>query len=154
MRLKFVIFILAFSLLQQNSLTAQRRIAISMHELSLDDPIFGISYLPAIVHYEQMPTRIRTLCQGFEDGQYWTFAHYQSGASEYFVVMGISRGQSGDSLGVAVQIKGKKCQTDDSEGMLSGHFSKSGYIKDATSDQLPGHNAPNVCPDGPSGSCY
>jgi hypothetical protein len=120
----------------------------------LDDPIFGISYQSDKVRYELMPARIRQLCPDFKRGEFWTFAQFRSGTSEYFIVMGVRPGQDGDSLGAALQIDGSKCQAEDSTWMLSGTLPENGYSYPATAAHLPGLGAPKACPHGPAGDCF
>jgi hypothetical protein len=119
----------------------------------LEDPIFGISYSYAKVHYEQMPTSLRHICPNFELGTFWTFARVRKGEKEYFVVMGVRPGQDGDSLGVALVVEGSDCTGEDSTQMLSGFVPSGGYTTGRSSGELPGLGAPEVC-DGPAGPCH
>jgi hypothetical protein len=115
----------------------------------LDDPLFGISYSYSKVHYEPMPISIRRICPDYERGTFWVFAHFQKESGDYYVVMGISPGQDGDSLGAALLVKNSKCYVEDSSRMLSGFIPDSGYGPEKSVYILPGVNAPQICEHGP-----
>ena len=154
MLLRVLTVTLAFLVMQFNCIGAQAQTGVQGRQLPLDDPMFGISYLRANIHYEQIPTSIQKLCPDLREGTFWTFAHYQSGASEYFVVLGLQKHQDGDALGAVVKIEGSNCQEYDSSWMLSGVVPKSGYAHGAKNIQLPGQGVKRICDHGPSGACY
>jgi hypothetical protein len=116
--------------------------------------MFGISYDYTKVHYEAMPASIRHVCPTFERGTYWTFAHTQRESGDYFVVMGVTPGQDGDSLGVAVVVQGSKCYEEDSTRMFSGFPPTGGYGQVSVLGKLPGLDYPEVCDSGPLGACH
>jgi hypothetical protein len=120
----------------------------------LEDPILGLSYSYTKVHYELMQQSVRRVCPTFEQGTFWTLAHTHRESGDYFVVMGVSPGQDGDSLGVALLLKDSKCDAGDSKWMLSGFIPVGGYNPKSDFDGLPGQDAPSVCDQGPSGDCH
>jgi hypothetical protein len=50
----------------------------------LEDPVFGLVYDTAKVHYDAMPALIRRICPDFEQGTYWTYAHTEIGGGGVF----------------------------------------------------------------------
>lgn len=118
------------------------------------EPIFGITYDYTKIHYDSIPPRVRKTCAGYEDGSFWTFAHFQKDRKDFYVVLGVQRGQNGDSLGSVNEIDGTRCQAEDSTWMLSGVIPAVAYSNDRTYVQLPGLNAKRVCDQGPLGSCH
>jgi hypothetical protein len=154
MRLRVLIFTFALFVVQINSTNARGQASAQVRQFPLDDPMFGISYMRASVHYEPMPTKLLKLCPDLREGKYWTFAQHQSGASEYFVLLGVHNNQDGDSLGFAVKIEGSNCQESDSLWMLSGVPPKNGYSSETINSQLPGQGAKEICDHKPFGPCY
>jgi len=120
----------------------------------LEDPIFGLVYDTAKVHYDAIPASIRRICPDFEQGTFWTYARIQRGPTEYFVVMGVRPDQSGDSLGAALEVRDSKCQGGDSTQMLSGFVPSSGYGSGRTPPGLPGVGAKRVCERSAFGPCH
>jgi len=114
----------------------------------LQDPMFGISYSYTKVHYEEMPAAVRRICPDYERGTYWVFAHFTRESGEYYVVMGVSPGQTGDSLGAALRVKDSKCYNYDSRRTFTGVVPKGGYSQKGMSSELPGSNVPEVCAPG------
>lgn len=153
MRLRLLKLIGALTLMCVNLPGAWGQVIAASRDTPLDDPMFGISYQSDKVKYEPVPVRIRQLCSEFKRGEFWTFAQFRSGTSEYFIVMGVRPGQDGDSFGAALQIDGSKCQAEDSTWMLSGTPPQNGYSHPTTAAQFPGFGAAKVCPHGPVGDC-
>ena len=120
----------------------------------LQDPMFGLVYESDKVNYDAMPAPIRRICPDFQEGTFWTYAHTQRGPTEYFVVMGVSPDQSGDSLGAALQVRDSKCQGGDSLQMLSAFVPSGGYGAGRTPPGLPGEGAKRVCERIPFGPCH
>ena len=120
----------------------------------LEDPMFGISYDSSRVHYEVMPAPLRQMCPGYERGIFWVYAHIKRAFGDYYVVMGVTPGQNGDSLGAALLIKDGQCRVEDSTRMLSGFVPDRGYRPEANSGTLPGLGAPQLCNQGPFGDCH
>ena len=122
-------------------------------QVTLDDPIFGITYSTSSVNYDQIPPEVKQLCPHFNDGHFWVYAHFRAENGDYYIVMGIRPDQDSDSLGVALWIEGSKCRGIDSNWMLSGRPKKE-YGKAGSLGGLPGLDAPRICPHGPAGDCY
>jgi hypothetical protein len=116
--------------------------------------MFGLVYNPAKVHYEPMPQEARKQCRDFQQGKYWTFAHFSKHSAEYFVVLGVVSGQDGDSFGTAIEINGPKCQEQESKWILSGVVPSGGYRENGTIAHFPGMGAKQVCDKGPLGDCH
>ena len=122
--------------------------------LQLEDPMFGLVYDAAKLHYDPMPASIRRICPDFNQGTFWTYAHIQRGPTEYFVVMGVGPDQSGDSLGGALEVTGSRCSDGDSLQMLSGFVPVGGYGAGRTPPGLPGGGAKRICERSPFGPCH
>lgn len=121
---------------------------------SLADPIFGLTFDPASVRYELMPSEMKRVCTDFTDGPYRIFAQVTRGSTAYLVVLGGPAGRDGDLFGAAVAVSGTRCVIDDSNWVLSGYVPASGYTNTNRTRALPGNDAPRICNDGPSGQCH
>ena len=133
------------TLLMASSITVLAQTGPPLRERVLEDPVFGIGYRPRVVKYDEIPARLKELCNDFRDGRYWVYAHTRVDRSEYFIVMGITKGQEGDSLGNAVWIQDSKCQVGDSLWTLSGVPMKQAYGTGLYKGEMPGIGAPEVC---------
>jgi hypothetical protein len=109
------------------------------------DPIFGISYNPSVVKYQQLSPEFRSRCALFQGKQdhLWLFAHVRSEGSDYYVIMSTSPGQDGDSFGTAVWIEGSKCHVTESKWVLSGVPPSKGYSDAHGVEKLPGIDVPS-----------
>jgi hypothetical protein len=129
----------------------------SVHAPVIEDPVFGTVYSPSLVKYEQVPSSLKKVCQGFSDpGEVtWLYSHHRQGNSEYFIVMSTFRNQDGDSFGSAIWIQGDKCQIDESKWVLSGVIPENGFSESPASESLPGLDSPvpSVCNSNPSAPC-
>jgi hypothetical protein len=115
----------------------------------LEDPVFGLSYDYTKVHYDPLPASIGSSCRDLvKGGTYWIFAHTQRKSGDYYVVMGLVPGQSGDSLGVALWVRHSECSDEDSLWMQSGFIPSEGYSSKPYSGELPGLNAQQLCDRG------
>jgi len=119
----------------------------------LSDPIFGLSYNPSLVHYDQIPETISRMCRGFKAGRWWVFAHVQREKDDYFIVMGSVAGQDSDSFGTALWIEGSTCHETDSQWVLSGRPA-SKESSGGPARGLPGLDAQRICDHGPAGECH
>jgi len=147
-RILILMLILASGLTLGYARSEQRRVPASRS--MLEDPVFGISYDYTKVHYEPMPASVRQVCADYKKGTFWTFAHVQREAVDYFIVMGIRPGQDGDSLGAAIAVVGSDCTEEDSTWMFSGLIPKGGYGPQKSETTLPGLKS-EVCNQG---ECY
>ena len=127
MRIVQMILLVLISVLQISCVKAfgQQRNASSGNVLT--DPVFGITYNYTKVYYEPIPVSVRRDCKGYNDGSFWTFAHFQSDGKNYYVILGVRPNQDGDSIGSAVEVDGPKCQGEDSTWLLSGFVPASGF---------------------------
>lgn len=88
---------------------------------TMTDPLFGISYVPRIVKFEEVPRKVMRACPGIHDEKAWTYGHLNTPAVEYFIVSGLTRvcsdgsgpcGLSPDDVGTFVALRGSKCSTE------------------------------------------
>jgi hypothetical protein len=94
----------------------------------MDDPLFGISYDPQRVHFEQAPRSIAELCPDLRNRKLWVFARWDSKDTQYFIVSGFIRTHSDGTnrqgsqpaFGTAVSLHGGMCTEDQSEYFLRG----------------------------------
>jgi len=91
------------------------------------DPLFGISYDPQKVHFENAPLAIKTHCLGVSDRytRAWVCAHWKTEDAEYFIISGFLKthrnghvAETEQDFGVAVALRGSKCIDDQSEYFL------------------------------------
>jgi len=125
--------------------TADGQGRVSKRFTLLDDPIIGVSYDYTKVHYDPMPVSVRQICRDYDKGTFWTYAHAKRESEDYYVVMGVRPGQTGDSFGAAVVVVGSDCADQDSLWMLSGIVPAGGYSPKAEYVGLPGLDAKEVC---------
>jgi hypothetical protein len=140
-------------LLCSKPIISQKRVGTP--SVRFQDPIFGILYTASSVSYEEAPTKIRHLCPSFPQEHLWEFSHVSDGQSDYYIVMGWSHNQDGDSLGTAVWIKGNDCRVSESTWVLSGVPSSNGYANSQRIEGLPGidTSAPKTCDSDPYATC-
>ena len=119
------------------------------------DPVFGIQYTASSASFEDAPAKIRHLCSSFSQERLWEFSHVSDGQSDYYIVMGWSHNQDGDSLGTAVWIKGNDCRVSESTWVLSGVPSSNGYTDSKAMEGLPGIDTPTPksCDSDPYAVC-
>ncbi len=152
MRIGLFSFLIAVTIL--HGANAQVPTEKWLQQATLEDPVFGIAYRPSIVKFDVMPKRISQLCPGFGNELDWVFAHYKSGSSDYYIVMGVSESQDGDSFGTGVWIDGSRCRMSESKWVFLGTPSSSGFNNKGIADELPGLNAPRVCDSGAGSDCH
>ena len=114
----------------------------------LEDPMFGLSYDYTKITYEQFSKSVAHLCRLEKGGKYWLFAHTHRKSGDYYVVMGVVPGQSGDSLGIALWVRDPECDAEDSLWMQSGFSPAEGYTSIPYSGELPGMGAQKACNNG------
>lgn len=121
----------------------------------VEDPIFGLAFDRAKVHFDSLPLQVRNSCPDFQQGKYLTFAHLRKNSAEYFVVLEVVvPGQDSDVFGVAIEINNSKCHVEDSSKMLSGFIPLGGYHENADKMYFPGSGAKDICDKGPMGACH
>lgn len=102
--------------------------ASQQHSHKMADPLFGISYNPQFVKFEEAPETIGKLCRDLRGRDLWVYAHFKNAGAEYFIVSGFRKiypdapkakpvGSEPD-FGIAVLITGEKCTEDQSEYFL------------------------------------
>src|SRR5258707_1362169 len=87
------------------------------------DPLFGITYNPQEVHFEEAPASVSQLCRMLRGRKLWVYARSKRAGSEYFIVSGLARIRPdgpGPShyeadFGTAVRILSRRCTTDDAK---------------------------------------
>lgn len=93
---------------------------------SVIDPFFGITYNPAVVHFENMPSGVGKRCQELQGWRYvhaWVYSQVKTADAEYFIVYGYVKVADEDhpgALSVApedddgliVEIRPDKCRVD------------------------------------------
>jgi hypothetical protein len=92
------------------------------------DPLFGISYNPQRVHFEEAPKSISVLCAGLRDRKLWVYARWDTPETQYFIVSGFMKfwpdgpGRPGTEpdLGIAVALHAGGCTEDNPEWLLWG----------------------------------
>lgn len=138
-----------------NSLALQAQTTKPVPSIELQDPVFGVSFSPFIVKYEEIPSELRQLCSPFGKGHVWLFSHLKSNRSDYYIVMGWSRDQDGDSFGTAIWTMGTSCRVTESNWVLAGIPSPSGYSGTNVQEKLPGIDvpAPKSCQSDPLAVC-
>jgi hypothetical protein len=132
---------------------AQKSSRLPKEEVVLEDPIFGLSYNPSVVRYEEVPPWLDKKCKlgASSDDRMWIYAHVGNKDSELYIVINEAAGKEGYP-GSALWVKGAECETDGSDWTLSGKLPERGYGASRSWEGLPGFGAPRVCEDQPSGS--
>jgi hypothetical protein len=96
----------------------------------MDDPLFGISYDPQKVHFEEAPALISKVCPSLRGRKLWVYARSKAADTEYFIVSGYVKfrpdgpGPAGiePDFGVAISLRGTSCTTDQAEYFLRGEI--------------------------------
>lgn len=83
----------------------------------MSDPVFGIGYDLHSVHFQKAPAKISSLCPEAKEKEYWLYAYWQSGTTEYFIISNHSSSVSG----VGVIISGKACVEGLPDWVLTGN---------------------------------
>ncbi len=118
---------------------------------TLTDPVFGLQYDPATVHYEPMPAEIRTICKDFNPDQaYWVFAHVRQGNADFYVVNTVPE----DSNGAFVRLEGQDCDENDFGNVYTAHVPAEGYASDIATSPMPGKDEPDVQDEGATAGNY
>jgi hypothetical protein len=93
---------------------------------SVIDPFFGITYNPAVVHLENMPSTIGKQCQELQGWRYvhaWVYSQVRTTDAEYFIVYGYVKVADEDHPGallvapedddgLIIEIRPGKCRVD------------------------------------------
>lgn len=91
----------------------------------MTDPLFGITYDPLKVHFENLPPLLATKCAKLK-GRYaraWIYGHLKTTDTEYFLISGLIEVQEDkpggaksiapeDDDGLIVELQGSKCLVD------------------------------------------
>jgi hypothetical protein len=98
----------------------------------MNDPLFGISYDPQIIKFDNAPSSISRFCSGLRGRRLWIYAYAKTADAEYFIVSGFRQlhpdcpGPVGvePDFGIAVSLRDKKCVEDQSEYFLRGEINR------------------------------
>jgi len=77
------------------------------------EPVFGIEYDPAKVHFEKAPLLIGNVCADMRGKDLQVYARLKEGNALYFIAM-----EHGAEFGVAIIIRGNRCGEVDSDRFL------------------------------------
>ena len=119
--------------------------------LPFDDPIFGISFDPSVVKYEEVPVSFVRQChdQHYKKDNLRLFAHVRTKQSDFYVVMFASviyadevPVGAGDVFGSAIWVKGANCRDVEATWVLSGVPPKNGYNDANVDEKMPGVDVP------------
>jgi hypothetical protein len=80
---------------------------------TVSEPVFGIQYNPAIVHFEKAPPLIGEACKDMRGKKLYVYAHLTDHETQYFIVQ-----EYLGEFGVAVAIRGMQCAEIDSDRFL------------------------------------
>jgi len=138
-----------------NSLALQAQTTKPVLSTMIEDPVFGVSFDPFKVKFENIPSKLKQLCHLSDEGHLWLFSHLKTDRSDYYIVMGWSYDQEGDSFGNAVWTMGNSCSIAETGWVLSGIPSPSGYSSTNVHEKLPGLGvpAPKSCQSDPQAVC-
>jgi hypothetical protein len=86
----------------------------------LVDPVFGLTYDPAKIRFEQAPTDLLTVCPALSSGRWtrelWIYAKTATEGGSLLIVGGLYRPRPGvdgkpmtDPKGAVIDLKGKNC---------------------------------------------
>ncbi len=108
------------------------------------DPVFGLRYDTAAVHYETMPGQLRQICKDFKPAQaYWLYAHIKQGSADFYIVNTLPD----ESYGTVVRIEGADCSEADFGNTYTAYVPAAGYSETAETSPMPG-DEPNVQTEG------
>jgi hypothetical protein len=91
----------------------------------MSDPLFGISYDPQSVKFEEAPARIRMGCSQVHTEKTWVYCHLKTAEIEYFIVSGLIRqcpdgpgpcDLQPDVTGAIVALRGSTCSAEAADG--------------------------------------
>lgn len=120
------------------------------------DPIFGMSYNPNRVHFEDAPGRVVQSCSlAGRREPLWLFASYRTEEVEYYIVSGFMKtypdgpgaaNVEADEIGVVVAVDKGKCTHLTADNVLSAVYVAPGHRSGGTFKEiLPGFRAESVC---------
>ncbi len=116
------------------------------------DPVFGLYYDPAVVHYDPIPAQIRQACQGYNPSDtYALHAHVAKGGADFYIADTVPNGE----WAAVVRIEGTKCDEDELGNVYTAHVPPGGYTEAPASTPMPGKDEPNVPnPGEPAGNYH
>jgi len=91
----------------------------------MTDPIFGISYDPRRVRFEEAPAKISSACPQIRNERAWVYARLRTQGVEYLIVSGLTRicpdgpgscEVAPDVTGVIVALRGSGCSVEAADG--------------------------------------
>lgn len=91
----------------------------------MSDPLFGISYDPGVVRFEEAPARISKECSELRDQKTWVYCRAKLGDVDYFIVSGFMRQcpdgpgsckMQPDTTGSVLALRGSMCSAEAADG--------------------------------------
>ncbi len=131
--------------------------AFTPPSMVIDDPVFGLAYHPAKIHYEAVPADLVRRCKDLRevgDKESWIYAHVRVDKADYYIINGWHPSQDGDSLGNAFRLEGAKCEGEEAGNMFTGYVPPHGYGGHTETSHLPGIDAPDVPDEGRPGDYH